>query len=435
MINFRNNKLLKNASWLIGAKIAQAVLQLAISMLTARYFGPSDFGVINYAESVTTFFLPIMRLGFVNILVQEIVHHKDSEGEILGTSIILNLFSAVLCIFSISAFVHVANPDEPETIMVCVLYSIMLIFQATEACLYWFQAHLLSKYSSIATLCVFAVVSAYKFILLAAKKSIYWFAVSSALEYMLLAAALFVIYRKLGGKPLKFSAVVGWRLWSRGKYYIVSSMMVMIFAQTDKLMLKHMLSKASVGYYSAAVTCAGMFGFVFSAIIDSFRPIIFESKQKSEELFEEKMTQLYSVVTYLSLLQSLFTTVFAWLIIPVIFGREYTPAVSALMIIVWYTTFSYYGAVRNIWILAQEKQKFLWIINLSGASLNVVLNLILIPYLGINGAAIASLLTQFFTNVLLCFIIAPIRRNNTLLIRGLNPNVLKDIAAKLLKKA
>ena len=50
MINLRNNKLLKNASWLIGAKIAQAVMQLAISMMTARSCGPYDFGVLNSAE-------------------------------------------------------------------------------------------------------------------------------------------------------------------------------------------------------------------------------------------------------------------------------------------------------------------------------------------------------------------------------------------------
>jgi O-antigen/teichoic acid export membrane protein len=95
--------------------------------------------------------------------------------------------------------------------------------------------------------------------------------------------------------------------------------------------------------------------------------------------------------------------------------------VQALRLIVWYTTFSYLGAVRDVWILAQWKQKYLLVINLIGAGANVVLNLVLIPLLGINGAALASLLTQIFTNVMLGYIIRPIRRNNTLMIRGLNP--------------
>ena len=48
----------------------------------------------------------------------------------------------------------------------------------------------------------------------------------------------------------------------------------------------------------------------------------------------------------------------------------------------------------------------------------------MIPLMGINGAALASLVTQIFTNVVLGFVIKPIRRNNTLMIRGLNPTLM-----------
>ena len=40
------------------------------------------------------------------------------------------------------------------------------------------------------------------------------------------------------------------------------------------------------------------------------------------------------------------------------------------------------------------------------------------------GAAIASLITQIFTNVIIGFIIKPIRKNNYLMIKGLNPKLL-----------
>jgi Na+-driven multidrug efflux pump len=94
---------------------------------------------------------------------------------------------------------------------------------------------------------------------------------------------------------------------------------------------------------------------------------------------------------------------------------------------VWYTTFAYLGAVRDVWILAQWKQKYLLIINIIGASANVVLNLLLISVMGINGAALASLLTQIFTNVVMGFIIKPIRRNNLLIFRGLNPKYILNM--------
>ena len=58
-----NNKVFKNASWIIFCKIVQAVLNLVVTMLSARYLGPSGYGLINYAASVVAFVTPIMQLG------------------------------------------------------------------------------------------------------------------------------------------------------------------------------------------------------------------------------------------------------------------------------------------------------------------------------------------------------------------------------------
>ena len=183
-----------------------------------------------------------------------------------------------------------------------------------------------------------------------------------------------------------------------------------------------MIDETATGLYSAAVSCAGMTSFVFSAIIDSFRPVIFKSYTESAEKYEKNIIRLYSVIIYISLLQSLFMTILANPIISILYGQEYAPSANALRIITWYTTFSYLGVVRGIWILNKNHQKYLWIINLSGAVLNVILNYLLIPYIGIYGAAIASFFTQVFSNFIIGFIIKPIRANNRLLIAGFNPN-------------
>ena len=91
------------------------------------------------------------------------------------------------------------------------------------------------------------------------------------------------------------------------------------------------------------------------------------------------------------------------------------------------------GSVRNIWILAEEKHKYLWIINMSGALGNIALNLALIPIWGVQGAAIASLVTQIFTNFIIGFIMPPIRDFNKLMLKGLNPSFVYTEAKKLLK--
>ena len=115
-------------------------------------------------------------------------------------------------------------------------------------------------------------------------------------------------------------------------------------------------------------------------------------------------------------------------------GSQYDPSVSALRIVVWFSTFSYLGAVRDVWILAEKKQQYLWIINLSGAMANVILNAVLIPLRGANGAAAASLVTQVFTNVIMGWIIRPIRPSNRLMLQSLNVRFISAQLKSLRKK-
>lgn len=415
------NKIIKNASWIIGCRIAQSLIGLVISMLTARYLGPSNFGVINYAASLATFALPLMQLGLTNIMVQEMVNNPEKEGEILGTSILMSSLSAVVCIFGLFSFVSLINADETVTIIVCTLYSTILLFRAMELTQYWFQAKYLSKYTSIASFCAYIVVAGYKIFLLVSHKSVYWFALANSFDYLLIAVSIYVIYRKKGGQPFKLSIKTAKRLFAKSHYYIVSSMMVVIFAQIDRVMIKNMLGNSDVGFYSAALTCAGLASFVFAALIDSFRPSIFEALKQKKEFFERRMSMLYGIIVYSSLLFSLCVALLASFIIKILYGDAYMPAVSTLRCAVWFTTFSYLGAVRNIWILAENKQKYLWIVNLSGALCNIVLNLFFIPCMGILGAAIASVITQFFTNVVINYVVYPIRYSNVLMFRGINP--------------
>ena len=429
------NKVAKNATWIIGCRIVQSVLALIINMLTARYLGPSNYGLITYASSIVAFVVPIMNLGLSNILVQEIVNNPEREGKTLGTSMLLSLVSSAFCILGVISFAFIANHNEPITIMVCFLYSLNLIFQALELMQYWFQAKYLSKYTSIVSLCAYFIVSAYKIYLLVFAKSVYWFAISNAFDYALIAVGIIIIYHKLGGQKLKFSWDLGKQMYSRSKHYILSGMMVTLFAQTDKIMIKLMIDESATGYYGAAVATAGLTSFVFTAIIDSFRPSIFEGQKVSLAVFEHRLTLLYSIVIYVSLAQSAVMTVFASIIIRILYGSAYDPAINALRIVVWYTTFSYMGSVRNVWVLANYKQHLLWKINLIGAVVNILLNGLFIPILGINGAAIASLITQFFTNVIIGYIIKDIRPNNVLMIEGLKPNYLVEGLRKIKRKA
>lgn len=428
------SRVINNAFWIIGCRIVQAVLALLVNMMTARYLGPANYGLINYAAALVTFFTPIMRLGLDGVLVQEIITDIEKEGEKLGTAIVLNLLSGCACIASIMMFVSVANPFEKDTLIVCFLYSSILIFNAFDIIQYWFQAKLISKYTSIAMLLSYIVMTCYQIYILAMSKGVYWFAVSKSIEFLLIDIILYLLYKKKGKNKLVFSGNVAKEMFSKSKYYIISNMMVVVFAQTDRIMLKTMMGDEATGYYSAAVSCATMTSFVFAAIVDSARPSVLESYGANRESFERKMKNLYCVVIYAALIQSIVITLLSPFIINLIYGDGYVMATNVLKIVVWYTTFSYIGTVRNVWILANNKQKLLVRVNVSGALANVCLNFLMIPRFGMEGAAIASLLTQFFTNVLTGFWFADLKENNFLLFRSLNPiygvEVIKKITFK-----
>lgn len=203
--------------------------------------------------------------------------------------------------------------------------------------------------------------------------------------------------------------------------------MVTFFSLTDRVMITLMLGKEANGHYSAAVSCAALSQFVFAAIVDSMRPSILEAKKTGSPNYGSHIARLYSIIVYLALLQSIVLTIAAPLVIRIIYGAAYAPAIPTLRIITWYTAFSYMGSVRNIWILAEQKQKMLWKINLSGALLNVIANYILIPLIGINGAAIASVAAQLFVNFVLCFMIPSLRPVGHLIIEGIDPKNLKEL--------
>lgn len=433
-MGFTKNKAVRNAGWIIGCKIVQSLMALIIATLSARYLGPSNYGLISYAASIVAFVAPLAQLGIRNVLVEEIVSNPKREGEVLGTTIVISLIASVFCAAGCVAFVAVANAGERVTLIVCALYSISLVFQMLEMIQYWYQAKLLSRYTSVTSLVSYFICSLYKIFLLVTKQSIYCFAISYSLDFLIISVVLLIIYSNIGNQRLSFSWSTGKRLINRSKYYIVSSMMITIFSQTDKIMLKTMVGNSETGYYSIAITCVNLTNFVFLAIIDSFRPVIFESKKTDDRSFRKNMTLLYSVIIYMGLAQSLFLMIFAKPVVSILYGAAYLPAIPILQILVWYTAFSYMGTVRNIWMLAEEKQKYLWIINTLGASLNVIGNFILIPLLGACGAAIASLVTQFFTNYILCMLIKAIRPTSRLIWDSLNPKLLLSVVKKSKKQ-
>ena len=420
--NLLNSKVTRNASWIIAGRVYHMVLAFVVGLLTARYLGPNNYGLINYAATYTSFFASFCTLGINSVIVKNFVDHPDEEGETVGSAIILRTISSVLSVVMMMCITFIADNGEKTTNIVVFLCGIGVIFQVMDTLDYWFQSRLESKYSAFATVISDTVVSIYKVWLLVTGKSVEWFAVSTSIDYLVVAIILLIVYKKRNGPRFSCSMRKAKELFKSSYHFILAGLMVSIYGSTDKFMLKQLLNEAEVGYYSTAVSLCNTWVFLLTAIIDSLYPVILQSFN-NKELFERKNKQLYSIVFYISVSVSILFSVLATPVVRILYGKAYIAAAAPLRIITWYTAFSYLGVARNAWIVSYNKQNYLKYLYIGAAITNVVLNVIMIPLWGASGAAFASLLTQIST-----ILVFPA------LIKDLRPNVKLMVDAILLKK-
>lgn len=413
------NKTIKNAGWLIGGKVAQMLINFVVGVLTARYLGPDNSGVVDYAAAYVAFFSAFCTLGINSVLVKEFVQRPGQEGTILGTSIFLRAVSSLLSALTIICVVSFLDAGEPVTIAVVALSTIGMVFHVLEVFHYWFQSRLQSKVTAIVSLIAYAVTAAYKVILLVTGSGVIPFAVATSVEYICVGLLLLFAYRKHRGGKLRVSMSYGRELLRLSCYFILPSLMVSVYSQTDKIMLKQMISDTEIGYYGRAVSLSTVWCFVLQAIIDSVYPSIMQAYGKDEQTFQKRNKQLYAIVFYLSLTVSAGFTLLAKPIVTILLGDAYLGAVAPLRIITWYTAFSYLGVARNPWIVCQNKQKYMLPVYIISALANVILNLIFIPMWGASGAAVASLAAQVLTTMVVPFFIKPLRENSKMMLEAI----------------
>ena len=418
-MNLIKNKEIKNAGWLIGGKILQMLISFVVGLLTARYLGPGNYGLINYISAYVTFFASFCTLGINSIIIKDFVDNPNEQGATIGTTIFLRTLSSLFSALMIIGIVSIVDRNEPLTISVAVLCSISLIFQVFDTINYWFQSRYQSKVTSLVTLIAYIIVSIYKIILLITKMDVRWFAFATSIDYIFIALFLFIAYKKYKGPKLSLSKNKANSLLKKSYHYILSGMMVAIYGQTDKFMLKQMLNETEVGYYSVATAICSMWVFVLVAIIDSIYPTIMQLHGKDKDQFERKNRQLYAIIFYISIFVSIFFLLFGNFVVQILYGDAYLSSITPLKIVTWYTAFSYLGVARNAWVVCENKQKYLKYMYIGAAVINVILNFIFIPKWGATGAALASLITQIFTSLILPIMFKDMRPNVVLMIQAI----------------
>lgn len=395
------SKNIKNSFWIISEQIFQMLVSLVVGVLSARYLGPQNYGTLNYTASFVTFVNAIATLGMEGVVIKKIIDRPDKEGEFLGGCIALRLMSSLVSIISIEIAIGLLNPGDSLKLWLGLIQGVQLFWRSFLILDSWFQRHLKSKYVSIGKMLASLIVAGYRIFLLVTNKSIIWFAFAATISEMVIAITGMFFYRTERNQKIRINLSCGFDVLKESYHFILSGLMVAIYSQMDKIMIGSMLGDLEVGYYTTASAISSMWVFIPTAIINSFRPMILELKsKKNEELYLHRLKQLYAALIWMCIAFSLFVMLFGKLLIWLLYGKAYLAASSALRICVWYELFAVIGSARGIWVLAEEKNKYVKYYLGIGAVVNLILNSLWIPSFGINGAAFATLITQITTSLI-----------------------------------
>ena len=415
------SKFIHNTGWIMFAQIYQMLLSLVIGVISARYLGPSNYGTINYAASYISFFTIACALGLEGIVVKEMVDHRDKEGVVLGSSIIMRLAAGFLSIIAVCIIVAVVNPGDRTLLLVAFLQSLVLLFNAFHIIDTWYQSYLRSKTSTIIKCIAYTGMSVYRVWLLISGKSVEWFAFATSLDALIIAVLFVIKYTKDGSQKIRFSRSVSRYLIGLSYHLIISYLMAAVYNQMDRLMIGKIIGQTHVGYYAAASTICHMWLFIPQALANSARPIIMGVRSNNKAIYIRRLQQLSCAIFWLGLVFAIVVTGMSHFIIDVLYGSAYSEARGPLLFMIWSTVFSAMSNARAIWMISENKQKYNKNILICGVAVNLMLNGMLIPMIGMNGAAFATLITELVCCFIAPYLIKETRPYVRYMVRSLNP--------------
>ena len=413
------SRLFMNVSWIFFGNAAHAVLSFLLNIVVARVLSLNDNGMLTYAASWVAFFTSVGTLGFHGIISREFSKDENRSNELLWSCIAARVIFSFGAILALQIIAHVSSPKEHELHIIILCQSMQLLFGSFDMFIYWYRYKNQAKITAVYRLIAFGISAAWRLFAIAVFKSLTFYALGIVAETGLFVTFLFAFYRKHYVRGISVSKSTILMMLRISYPFIFSAVLSSIYGQADKIMLKSMVDNSAVALYNASTLLAGLVVIIPTTLIEGFRPDIMDAKLHDEALYQKRLRQLYAIIFWACIAYGLFITFFAKQIILIVYGAKYIGAVGSLSLIVWYTSFSYFGAINNVFMVAEDRIKWVQVTTLTGAICNVILNFALIPIWGIVGAALASFLTQFLANFVLMAVIPDLRKGFGIMVRGI----------------
>ncbi|HOF79413.1 MAG TPA: flippase [bacterium] len=411
MIRFKNlakllkrgitNKYSKGIGWLFVGQFVSLFFSFAVGLTVARYLGPEEYGILSYALSFAGIFTFIASLGADGIISRELAKNDGDESEVLGTGLLLkiagSIFASLLC-----CLILFLVPDK-QGYRYFVLWSIpVILFQFSNIFNLWFQARILSKWISLSQIGSIVLLAIIKVSLVVFDAPVRFLILAYSLDIVFWAMFGYCFYVLHGG-------LLNWRLSLKMLFNILkeswllmlSSASCILLFKIDQVMVGQMLGKLASGYYAVAVKLSEVWYFLPVLISNSVLPALINGQKNSWLVYRRRKFWLLMLLLSFSLLFSIFMLFFAKQLIGLLFGNQFLPATPIAKIYAWSSIGMFLGTGLWVSLVSEAKNKIIFMAYLSALILNIYLNVILIPIIGLSGAAWATVISYSLVPMIL----------------------------------
>jgi len=419
-------ELLKGSSIAFAFRIIGMITGYIFTLLITRNFGAGAMGVFALSITVLTVFSVIGRLGFDTALLRFVAEYSSQSRRDLVREIYLKTIMLVVpltlllsfLLFLSSPFIakHIFHKEYLGSSFRLVSFALLpmvLIFINSESLR---GLKKIREYSFLLNVSIplFATIILTLTLLFAKGKNAPIFSyIISVIFVSVLSFLLWQRNAKLrevsSGKSLKLKTLLNVSL-----PLLLSSSLFLIMQWTDTIMLGMFRTEAEVGIYNVALKVAGLTSVTLFAINSIAAPKFAEFYGKGDIKGLGKVAQQSTkLIFWTSFPILLVFLLFPWSVLG-IFGAEFKSGVYALIIL---TLGQFVNAVSGSvgYILQMTgKQTVFQNIIIVAATINLILNAVLIPQYGINGAALASMISMTFWNLSSLFYLRVNMKINTL---------------------
>jgi O-antigen/teichoic acid export membrane protein len=200
-----------------------------------------------------------------------------------------------------------------------------------------------------------------------------------------------------------FKGLFSFSIWS-----FLSSGGLLIFTYADTILIGLFLTEADVGIYRVAFQLTSVASFIAIAFHTVLYPRISQwHAEKKFALIEKAIRRSFTYCLFLALPITAGGILLSDRLLYYFYGASFVSGATVLIILLFVQIVNIFLFLQTMCLNAMDKPRVSFYITATSAVLNIILNIALIPVLGISGAGVASLVTMSLNAALAYILLRP----------------------------